>query len=130
MMREILFRAKRLDNGEWVEGYYLQLIFFGIPIHMIAETDKSTCLNTFQIKPETLCQFTGSYDKDGERIWEGDCLLLDGQPLASPVTSAIIEWEHYGFHVAHGRHIMGLGALKDFVVTRLGSIHDREVADE
>lgn len=66
-MREILFKAKRIDTGEWVEGY----------LHkcegefVISNNDG---LGEF-INAETLCQYTGLIDKNGQKIWENDILL-------------------------------------------------------
>ena len=87
-MREILFRAKRIDNGEWVEGYYIYYIKRTIcPIgdsvkpedeqHVIMQdgfSDWNMPRNTvfFNIDPETVCQYTGFTDKNGNRIWEND----------------------------------------------------------
>lgn len=73
-MREILFRAKRLDNGEWVEGYYEK---YNNQHYINKETDR---LNTggypirefIEVDENTICQFTELYDKNGNKIWEND----------------------------------------------------------
>lgn len=68
-MREILFRAKRIDNGEWVEG--LPQKMWG-EWHIINTEDENTA---YPIDPETICQYTGITDKNGKRIWENDILV-------------------------------------------------------
>ena len=76
-MREILFRAKRIDNGELIEGCYVKLCWNGKEMHEIIQENTemysgNTIDSIIDIDPETLCQFTGSNDKNGNRIWEND----------------------------------------------------------
>ena len=81
-MREILFKAKRIDNGKWVEGYYTECngkIFIGINIFIysdIFEVFRTPLIRWFEVDPETICQFTGLYDKNGKRIWENNVVWL------------------------------------------------------
>ena len=78
-MREILFRAKREDNGEWVYGYYVRLPDVTGSVHrMYVPADNPDENNAvFFINPETLGQFTGFTSKYGNRIFEGDIIDFD-----------------------------------------------------
>lgn len=74
MSREILFKAKRKDNGEWIQGYYYQIwqrgyILWGMINNMP---------DMVEVNPNTLCQYTGLTDKNGKRIWENDILIGHG----------------------------------------------------
>ena len=82
-MREILFRGKRLDNGEWVSGaYYLQREFYceDNVKHCIITSDETLdfdiALEYAEVDPDTIGQFTGYFDKYEKRIFEGHILLI------------------------------------------------------
>ena len=88
-MREILFKGKRIDNGEWVEGYYYKISETTycfkedyerkpVPEHHYILQERMTDwglpnqMVQIEIDPKTLCQFTAMTDKNGVRIWKND----------------------------------------------------------
>lgn len=78
-MREILFKAKRLDNGEWVEGgiKYEKVGEYLTGVLIIEYLGNSVWEN-HRVDPKTVCQYTGLKDKNGKKIWEGDIVRFEG----------------------------------------------------
>ena len=87
-MREILFKAKQIDNGEWIEGSLIDLDIDSGYCYIVQPYKKASILPIIflitdrmkLVDPETLCRFTGLCDKNGNKIWKNDILMCHGNP--------------------------------------------------
>lgn len=81
-MEEMLFRGKRLDNGEWVIGYYVQKqdpLLVGVTYHFILVQEKDNCdclmstVSWYKVVSETVGQYSGLNLKD-TKVFDGDII--------------------------------------------------------
>ena len=121
-MREILFKAKTI-SGNWVNGL------------LANKNDKWYISNkagnpfAYEIRPETLCQFTGRCDKNGKKTWENDILMahLD-ESYPEDVTYETIEWGFAGW-VTHEANSVDRQYLDEFDMEHfevVGNIFDNK----
>lgn len=130
-MREILFRGKSEDNGEWVYGYYAC-----IGKHHYILTGKLNLIGAvnfehYLVIPETVGQYTGLTDKNGKKIFEGDIVKMPLYEGCQEKTIAVVDWDILcAVFYLHGKrvntdfyHYFG----NDCEV--IGNIHDKKLED-
>ena len=128
-IREVIFRGKRTDNGEWVYGYYTKARYFlnKKEMHIIFEPDVEAfphCEFTGyeEVFSETVGQYTGLTDKNGMRIFEGDIVsLVKHDSLIYKVVYVPCRYELVN---SKGVNCFVLDIYKSENIEVIGNIHD------
>lgn len=110
-MREILFRAKSIQTGEWIEGIPIKthlglFISFEENPHYCSQYGYMEIDDILMVGEKTLCQFTGLCDKNGNKIWENDIIKYHFGEIYAPIKYGCYQncfdaqkAEHIGFYV-------------------------------
>ena len=119
MKRENLYRGKRVDTGEWVEG---SLIGNDVIVGKIVEFEEDYFCTEFwyKVDPETVGQFTGIADKKGKKLFEGDVYSMGEKNILYVV---IFDKSQFIGKQVGNRSLAGLEYWKSDIEI-VGSVHD------
>lgn len=119
-IENIKFKAKRRDNGEWVEGDLMKESYGS---RIVEHTSKAD--NWLAVDPSTVCQYTGLTDCEGKELFEHDLIHFVGY---KPIGEVIWSEENYAFMVASGNEplywlseVLEIGKIE-----RVGNKFDKE----
>lgn len=132
MEREILFRGKRMDNGEWVYGFYVHIPCGRFEkdeylIQTIKENGKIGMLE--EVDPATIGQYTGLSDKNGVKVFKDDicrCRMMDDDGKIYDAGVYVVEWykENAMFTLMSPNEELEFGFMAEYEV--IGNIHDNQ----
>jgi uncharacterized phage protein (TIGR01671 family) len=148
-IRTIIFRGKRVDNGEWVYGYYIKADhhWHSHGIHedwIVARATQNggwfTVQNRHAVIPTSISEFTGLYDKNGKMIFEGDIVKIlytdwISQPLEdtrsleeyldSLTKKGVVDFAPYvGWYLKNGKYDLSIISGTHGYIEVIGNIHD------
>ena len=132
-MREILFKAKRKDNGEWVEGSLI--IAEGSVAYIIRSKSKAfipkgesiiCSAECYEINPETLCQYTELTDKNGRKIWENDITYIRSSGLSG---YGVIKYQNGNLVLVDEKRKRTYSLYGEWKIRKDGNIFDNDLLE-
>ena len=127
-MRKILFRGKAVGSGEWVYGYLIgRAENSGRPCQGKFFIDNGEPFNTaVEVIPETVGQYIGLVDRNGEKIFEGDILSVEGVPNLYSVEFTTADASFAVRNCKDRRYATNLTVDDQNELHRCGTIYDQE----
>lgn len=103
-----LCKAKRTDNGEWVQGYYYQIWEKGYILWGMT----NDAPNMIEVDVSTVCQCTGLKDENGKLIWENDIVVCrdfteENYVISWKQDEACFEYQQYGCSIMNFEQLSG-----------------------
>lgn len=124
-MREILFKAKRTDNKEWVEGYPFPSVR-GKELNRMTVFEPfsgGTAVNTYHIDHETVCQHIGLTDRNGRKAFDADKIY---DPHENRIFTIYLDKETASFCLRDDNGWMNKDISRLSYCEIIGNIHDKE----
>ena len=129
-MREILFRGKRIDNGKWVYGFYgFKPNGAGVDENFVMEVTVNTSSDSVftyftdvLVIPETVGQYTGLDDKNGQKIFGGDIVMVNGD--ADDCGEVLWDEDDLCYEININGWLTRLGEYCSRELEVIGNVHD------